>query len=98
MDADHLLLKGDTKDIIEAILYQDSPPTAAIRNSIKEARDLLQHYDSWNLVFIPRSENFLTHNLAKWATVSRFEGLIPFSLVPPHFLMRDEEMDKLRGR
>ncbi|PKI39148.1 hypothetical protein CRG98_040467 [Punica granatum] len=52
----------------------------------------LSVFDSWDVLYIPRDDNFLAHNIARWAAICNLDGSVAISALPASVFIREEEM------
>lgn len=88
MNTGHLLFQGDAKDINEEIQNNGYTQTASIEDIIKDIKPKLSPFDSCNVNYIPREQNFLAQNVAKWASGCNFVGSILIPSLPLSVLRR----------
>lgn len=62
-----LAIFKDAKVIMEDICTITSSSPSPMESVIRYAQALLVHFDSWTVLYIPGTNNFLSYNLAYWA-------------------------------
>lgn len=61
-----LQFSSDIKDLVDFFpieIYHSLPSLEGKKDSILS---ILSSFESWSISYIPRSSNFLAHNIAKW--------------------------------
>ncbi|OWM90718.1 hypothetical protein CDL15_Pgr021023 [Punica granatum] len=87
-----MLLSGDCKDLLDCLSSWGSPSDPSIHSIIDDILVDLSAFDSRDVLFIPRDENYLAHNIARWAAFCNIDGPIAISSIPSSVLTGDEEM------
>lgn len=59
--------------------------------TVAKGRDFLTSHPLWSCNFIPRSCNFVAHNLARWANFSGVTGVLDVDSLPSNLFCTSEE-------
>lgn len=78
-----LLLEGNSEDIISALQSGDSAGNMAADKLLSSMMSSLAVFEHWNVVYVPRHNNFLARNVAKRASTCNFAEPVNISLLPP---------------
>lgn len=61
-----ILLEGDALSLVQQVTDSTMTPNRLIEGEVHMMRNLLRDNHWWNLLWIPREGNIMTHKLAQW--------------------------------
>ncbi|XP_031383200.1 uncharacterized protein LOC116197257 [Punica granatum] len=86
---EYLLLIGDSKGTVNGLLSPGLFQHPACSSLISVMLQDLALFSSWSALYSPGAENFIAHNIARWAS---FCNTIAIFSIPPDVLVWEGEM------
>lgn len=78
----YVSFEGDSSSLVAAIQSSPSSPNWEITNAVSDFMYLSSSLLVWSVSKIPKTANFMAHNIACWAFFVGTEGMVPLALIP----------------